>query len=71
MLAPRAIAPDGSKVDGFHFDGTTATYEGAQPVAAGIRFELELPPAPDPRWLVPGVFYGENRPEACTRIYPR
>jgi hypothetical protein len=71
MLAPRAIAPDGSKVDGFRFDGTTATYEGAQPVAAGIRFELELPPAPDPRWLVPGVFYGENRHESCTRIYPR
>ena len=47
------------------------TYEGADPVDAGIRVELELPPTDDPRWLVPGVFYGENRVEACTRLYPR
>src|SRR5207253_5196463 len=25
----------------------------------------------DPAWLIPGVFYGENRPESCTRIFPR
>src|SRR4051812_49639523 len=72
MLAPRAIAPDGSAVDGFVFDGAlTVRYEGRAPVEAGIRVELELPATDDPRWLVPGVFYGENRPEACTRIYPR
>jgi hypothetical protein len=47
------------------------TYEGAEPVDAGIRVELELPPTDVPGWLVPGVFYGENRVEACTRIYPR
>jgi hypothetical protein len=72
MLAPRAIAPDGSPVEGFSFEGSlTATYGGREPVDAGVRVELELPPTDDPRWLVPGVFYGENRPEACTRIYPR
>jgi hypothetical protein len=71
MLARRAIAPDGSHVDGFRFDSARVTYEGAAPVDAGIRVELELPAADDPKWLVPGVFYGENRPEACTRIYPR
>ncbi|HWH06577.1 MAG TPA: hypothetical protein VNT23_09100, partial [Gaiellaceae bacterium] len=72
MLAPRAIAPDGSAVDGFAFDGSLRVrYEGREPVDAGIRVELELPPAEDPAWLVPGVFYGENRPAACTRIYPR
>jgi hypothetical protein len=71
MLAPRALAPDGSPVDGFVFDGTTVIYEGGSPVDAGIRFELELPPTDDPAWLVPGVFYGENRPERCTRLYPR
>ncbi len=72
MVAARALAPDGSEVDGFVFDGAlTVTYMGAQPVDAGIRVELELPATDDPQWLVPGVFYGENRPEACTRIYPR
>ncbi len=71
MPRPRALAPDGSPVDGFRFDGARVTYEGGEPVDAGIRFELELPATDDPHWLVPGVFYGENRPERCTRIYPR
>jgi hypothetical protein len=71
MPTPRAIAPDGSRVEGFRFDGGTVAYEGTVPVDAGIRFELRLAGTEDPRWLVPGVFYGENRPEGCTRIYPR
>jgi hypothetical protein len=72
MFAARALAPDGSDVDGFTFDGAlTATYRGAEAVDAGIRVQVELPPTDDPEWLVPGVFYGENRPQACTRIYPR
>src|SRR5215208_3566084 len=72
MLAPRALAPDGSPVDGFVFEGALAvTYRGAEPVEAGIRVELELPDTHDPQWLVPGVFYGENRPESCTRLFPR
>ncbi len=24
----------------------------------------------DPRWMVPGFFYGDNKPKGCTRIYP-
>ena len=71
MLRPSALAPDGSPVEGFRFDGPAVTWGGAEPVEAGIRIELELPEADDPRWLVPGVFYGENRPAACTRLYPR
>src|SRR4051812_25194233 len=65
----RALSPDGSQVDGFAFAGTTVTWTGAEPVEAGIRYELVL--EGEPGWLVPGVFYGENRPAACTRIYPR
>jgi hypothetical protein len=68
---PRALAPDGSPVEGFRFDGARVTYDGDEPVEAGIRYELELPETDDAGWLVPGVFYGENRPESCTRIYPR
>jgi hypothetical protein len=71
MLVSRALAPDGTAVEGFDFDGATVTYTGAEPVDAGIRVELELPETDDPRWLVPGVFYGENRAESCTRLYPR
>jgi hypothetical protein len=73
MHAPRliALAPDGNAVDGFAFDGNAVTWTGAEPVDAGIRVELELPASDDPDWLVPGLFYGENRPASCTRIFPR
>lgn len=72
MLVCSALAPDGSAVDGFTFDGErSVTYEGSEPVDAGIRLALELPATDDPAWLVPGIFYGENRVEACTRLYPR
>ena len=65
----RALSPDGSPVEGFAFEGNAVTWTGDGPVEAGIRYELELEGEPD--WLVPGVFYGENRVESCTRIYPR
>jgi hypothetical protein len=64
-----ALAPDGSTVDGFAFEGNTVTWTGDEPVEAGIRFTLRLDGDAD--WLVPGVFYGENRVESCTRIFPR
>ena len=71
-FAARALAPDGSDVEGFEFEGAlTVTYRGREPVDAGIRVEVELPATPDPGWLVPGVFYGENRPASCTRLFPR
>jgi hypothetical protein len=73
MHAPRlhALAPNGEPVDGFAFDGDAVTWTGAEPVEAGIRVELDLPATDDPDWLVPGLFYGENRPPSCTRIFPR
>jgi hypothetical protein len=71
MQTLRALAPDGSPVEGFDIDGNTVTWLGPGLVDAGIRVELELPATDDPNWLVPGVFYRSNRPESCTRIYPR
>ena len=57
-----ALAPDGSAVDGFEFDGRDGDATAAsEPVDAGIRVALELRPTDDPQWLVPGIFYGENR----------
>ena len=71
MLRLSALAPDGSPVNGFRFEGPAAIWEGHEPVEAGIRVERILPATDDPHWLVPGVFYGENRPEGNTRLYPR
>ena len=72
MLVCSALAADGTPVDGFVFDGDgTVRYTGAEPADASIRISLGLPATDDPQWLVPGVFYGENRGEACTRVYPR
>jgi hypothetical protein len=65
-----ALAPDGSEVEGFSFEGNAVTWTGTEPVDAGIRYTLELPEA-EPDWLIPGVFYGENRVASCTRIFPR
>jgi hypothetical protein len=62
MPSLRALAPDGSIVDGFAFDGATVTWTGSTQVEAGIRVELELPETDDPDWLVPGLFYRSNRP---------
>jgi hypothetical protein len=71
MLACSALAADGSPVDGFEWDGTAVSYKGIIPVDASVRLSLHLPATEDPQWLVPGVFYGENRPERCTRMFPR
>jgi hypothetical protein len=71
MLRLSALAPDGSRVESFAFDGHAVTWTGDREIEAGIRVELELPPTDDPDWLVPGLFYRSNRPAGCTRIYPR
>ena len=49
----------------------TVTCTAAEPREAGLRFELLLGVAPHPGWLIPGCFYGENRPAGCSRRYPR
>jgi hypothetical protein len=40
-------------------------------VRAGLGVHAELGTSDDPGWLIPGLFYGENRPEDCARLYPR
>ncbi|HEX6499102.1 MAG TPA: hypothetical protein VF054_08740 [Micromonosporaceae bacterium] len=47
-------------------------YRGEHQVDASVRVRAELVAgAGQPWWLVPGAFYGENRPAQCTRIFPR
>jgi hypothetical protein len=58
--------------DGRHTVGLAVDYRGEREIAAAIRFRVELPAAVDaPWWLVPGAFYGENRPTGSLRVYPR
>ena len=47
-----------------------ATFVGALPAPASIVVSLTVPSV-DPWWLIPGAFYGENRPDANDRIFPR
>jgi hypothetical protein len=49
----------------------TVRLDGAHPVDAAVRVTVELDGANDPWWLIPGLFYGENRPAANDRLYPR
>ncbi|MGV3714247.1 hypothetical protein [Pseudolysinimonas sp.] len=51
-------------------ESVVVTYRGAAPVDAAVRITVALP-ATDPWFLIPGAFYGENRPAANDRIFPR
>ncbi len=47
-------------------------WTGDEPIERGLRIGLELPVGDDPpAWLIPGLFYGENRPPGCRRRFPR
>ncbi|WP_286276192.1 hypothetical protein [Naasia aerilata] len=62
----RAPRPDGG-------DRVTARvhYSGRQPVVAWLRFAVAVADSDDPWWLIPGAFYGENRPAENDRVFPR
>ncbi len=44
---------------------------GDRPVTGGIRVRLAMSGVAEPWWLIPGLFYGENRPVDCDVAYPR
>lgn len=47
-------------------------HRGEVPTEAAIRVRAVLPASDEaPWWLVPGAFYGENRPIGCDRLFPR
>lgn len=41
------------------------------PFTGHLRLVTGVDDASDPWWLIPGLFYGENRPAACERRFPR
>lgn len=53
----------------WRFD-VTIHYTGDRPAEGALRLTVSLPSA-DPSWLIPGAFYGENRPEDNDRVFPR
>jgi hypothetical protein len=79
QLVARAVCADGSECDAFQMTldesgndvALTVVCTADEQVEAGIRVELALPPSDEPHWLIPGVFYGENRPPGCASLYPR
>ncbi len=63
------VLPD---ADGRRADvAVDVTHLGAGPVERCVRVRAVLDGVDDPWWLVPGAFYGENRPASCRRAYPR
>jgi hypothetical protein len=55
---------------GFRFD-VAVRFSGAVPRNAGVRVSCEVAAATEPWWLIPGLFYGDNRPRGNTRVFPR
>ncbi len=41
------------------------------PIDAGLVVAARLDATDDPHWLIPGLFYGQNRPPASRARYPR
>lgn len=47
------------------------TCTGDEPADGSVLVEAAVRGADDPWWLIPGAFYGENRPAENTRAFPR
>lgn len=47
------------------------TNHGSDPLVGAVRLRLDIARVSDPWWLIPGLFYGENRPADCEVRYPR
>ncbi|HYH94033.1 MAG TPA: hypothetical protein VD763_12795 [Candidatus Saccharimonadales bacterium] len=55
-----------------HWDVRLAVWLlGGEPLDAGLSVSIRLHAVADPEWLIPGLFYGENRPAESRARYPR
>ncbi|MDQ1597582.1 MAG: hypothetical protein QOI70_1006, partial [Microbacteriaceae bacterium] len=57
--------------EGFWTVSVLARYAGLTETEANLRASTGILNAPDPWWLIPGGFYGQNRPEGNDRVFPR
>jgi hypothetical protein len=86
VLRVEALDASGRAVDGGEFvfdvdwiDAGPASWRvrlavrhrGESVAEAAVRVSTTLPSASDPWWLIPGAFYGENRPADNDRVFPR
>ncbi|MBW3612398.1 MAG: hypothetical protein KY392_00895 [Chloroflexi bacterium] len=87
MLRIELLDPGGRpEDDGFTIDRRVGTpdeagslelsvevrWTGGASIERGVRIGLEMDTAAEPpQWLIPGLFYGENRPVECRRRFPR
>lgn len=46
-------------------------FVGTEAADAAVRVSIRIPDAAEPWWLIPGLFYGDNRPAENDRPYPR
>ncbi|MDF2509005.1 MAG: hypothetical protein K0Q52_2864, partial [Microbacterium sp.] len=46
-------------------------FDGSEAVTAAVRVSVTVPGTAAPWWLIPGLFYGDNRPAENDRPYPR
>ncbi|HET7027969.1 MAG TPA: hypothetical protein VFI28_09780 [Candidatus Limnocylindrales bacterium] len=67
-IESRWCAPDGI---GARDVTVSVTCTASESTEASVGISLLLAPSAEPWFLVPGLFYGENRPRACRRLYPR
>ncbi|MCU1490383.1 MAG: hypothetical protein JWM85_1788 [Acidimicrobiaceae bacterium] len=65
------LGPEGSDVSGGRSANLSATCNAPAPVEASLRVALRLGATVDPGWLIPGLFYGENRAGDAARRFPR
>lgn len=86
-VAVEVVGVDGTELDAHDFElgiehgavdsagglplTISVTFRGRTVVNASIRLRLALPATAEPWWLIPGAFYGENRPVGCDRVFPR
>jgi hypothetical protein len=61
----RAGHPDGWDVQ------LEARLTAGAPIDAGLEVSVRLGRVEEPHWLIPGLFYGENRPATSRGRYPR
>lgn len=47
------------------------SYQGSEACERSVRLRVVIEEAADPWWLIPGLFYGENRPADSFRLFPR
>ncbi len=67
------IALDGNIVYRPDLDGLEVTMQilnVSNDMNARFGTTLELTGEAEPRWMIPGLFYRDNKPEGCTRAYP-